>query len=86
MPAIEFTDYARLQMVERELSEVFVREALAQPDEIVAGNKGRRVVHKRLEPSYGNHLLRVVFEESDEKWVVITVYVTSKVGKYWRGS
>lgn len=50
MPAIEFTDYARLQMAERELSEDLVREALAQPAEVVTGQKGRKVAHKRWEP------------------------------------
>jgi hypothetical protein len=85
MPAIEFTDYARLQMLERELSEALVREALMEPDVIVAGDRGRKVAHERLGPEFRNHLLRVVFEEVDDQWLVITVYTTSKVEKYWRG-
>jgi hypothetical protein len=86
MPAIDFTDYSRMQMLERELSEDLVRQAFAEPDEIVMGDRDRKVVHKRLGPAFRNHLLRVVFEEADDRWLVITVYVTSKVEKYWRGS
>jgi hypothetical protein len=84
MAAIELTGYARFQMSERELPESLVLDALKDADEIVAGDKGRKVAHKRL-PQDRNHLLRVVFEEHGDRVVVVTAYVTSKVDKYWRG-
>ncbi len=31
-------------------------------------------------------LLRVVYDETEQKYVVVTAYLTSAVTRYWKGS
>ncbi len=42
----------------------------------------RRYFDERLQQEM---LLRAVVEETAEEWVVTTVYITSKIGKYMKG-
>ncbi len=72
-----WTDHIEKQIVERELSRKIIEKAIDDPDEIVAGKYGRQIYHKLID----DRLLRVVIEGN----VLITVYVTDKVKKYWRG-
>jgi hypothetical protein len=56
-----------------------------RPDEVVPGDHGRTVAHRRLAVGDREHLLRVVYEEIGDEIIVITAYTTSKIGEYWRG-
>lgn len=71
------TDHLKEQLEEREIPKEFVFDALNNPDEVVEGDKGRNIYHKMIR----GKLLRVVVKTN----VVITVYHTSKIGKYWKG-
>lgn len=48
-----------------------VLEALNHPDEIVTGYKGRKVARRPLSP---DHLLNVVFAETEAEKIVVTFY------------
>ena len=71
------TDHLKEQLDEREIPKEFVFDALNNPAEIISGDKGREIYHKIIQ----GKLLRVVVKRN----VVITVYHTSKIDKYWRG-
>ena len=72
-----WTDHIEKQIVERELSRKIIEKAIDDPDEIFAGKYGRQIYYKLID----DRLLRVVIEGN----VLITVYVTDKVKKYWIG-
>ena len=74
---MNWTDHAIKMLKERQISKRLVESALNNPDEIVEGKHGRMVYHKLLD----HKLLRVIVENN----IVITVYLTDKVEKYWRG-
>lgn len=67
---IRFTAHARRRMSRYGVEEGTVREALRDPDEVVAGHSGRWIAHRIL----NGYVLRVVYEEREEHIVVVTVY------------
>ncbi|HIH73204.1 MAG: Uncharacterized protein XD43_0977 [Thermococcales archaeon 44_46] len=75
---IVFIPHALERMKERKISKELVIETITSPDEVYIGYFGRKVAQKRL----NGKLIRVVYEESKDEVVVITVYITSKLTKY----
>ena len=65
-----------------------MEQAIQQPDSVVPGRPPRRIFMRRYfdEVLKTEMLLRVVVEESDEELAVVTLYKTSKFGKYAGGS
>jgi hypothetical protein len=58
---------------------------LAQPEQVVPGQDNRTIYPSRLDNEEGKtYLVRVVVDEQINPPVVITVYRTSKIQKYWR--
>ena len=68
---------------DRDLQQL-LREALAAPEQVVEGHGGRQVAHKRMTVADKEHLLRVVYEETETTLVVVTAYLTSAIARYWR--
>jgi hypothetical protein len=84
MKEIEIIPLARKKMGRRGIPEKWVIQALTLPDQIVEGYGGRSVAHRRHGIRGKDRLLRVVFEETPEKYIVITAYLTSDVKRYWK--
>jgi len=84
MKEIEIISLARRKMVRRGIAVSWVAEALRSPDQVVEGHGGRMVAHQRRRVRRREKLLRVVFEETEDKYVVITAYLTSDIKRYWR--
>ena len=80
---IEFTKYAEFQLEERLINRLDVLDTIKYPGQIVIGHKGRKIAQKILQKSGEDGLLRVIFEEKEGILLVITVYWTSKLRKYW---
>jgi len=80
------TDHAKEEMARRQMSEADVAQVLSAPEQSVPGRAGRIVYHSRLElgdpPKH--YLLRVFVDIDRDPPEVVTVYRTSKIGKYWR--
>jgi hypothetical protein len=72
MKEIEIISLARRKMERRGISEAWIGEALRNPDQVVQGHCGRSVAHRRRTIRSRDKLLRVVFEETEDKYVVIT--------------
>ena len=71
-------------MERRGIPEAWIGEALRNPDQVVQGHGGRSVAHRRPTIRSREKLLRVVFEETEDKYVVITAYLTSDITRYWK--
>ena len=84
MKDIEIIPLARKKMEKRGITEAWVSEALGNADQIVEGHGGRLVAHQRRRIRRREMLLRVVFEETADKYVVITAYLTSAINRYWK--
>ncbi len=76
--------HALKNLLDREIPREQAEQALAQPERIGEGHRGRKVfMRSYFDERLGQQMLvRVVVEESDSERVVTTVYITSKIGKY----
>jgi len=81
---VEFTKYAELQAQERKINYRDILDTLKSPGQVLSAKKGRKIVQKKLNRGEEEGLLRVIFEEKVNAKVVVTVYWTSKIEKYWR--
>lgn len=84
MKEIEIIPLARRKMARRGIPESWVGEVLRSAEQVVEGHGGRSVAHQRRRVRRKQKLLRVVFEETEDKYVVITAYLTSDIKRYWR--
>jgi hypothetical protein len=84
MKEIEIIPLARRKMNRRGIPEAWIGEALRNPDQVVEGHGGRSVAQQKRRIRRREKLLRVVFEETEDKYVVITGYLTSDIKRYWK--
>ncbi len=77
------SNHAKLQMKERNISEKLIYQAISNPEQIITTDEGRTVFHLRIKSK--RYLLRVIAEQTDSDWLIITVYRTTKIKKYWEG-
>jgi len=80
------TDHARYEMERRQITEAVVAQVLSAPEQVEVVRSGRVVCQSRVE--FGKpartYLVRVFVDIDREPAEVVTVYRTSKMGKYWR--
>ncbi len=83
---VEFFPHAEERRKERKINKDLVKEAILHPDEVISRGK-TMIVHKKYFNSYKKkeYLLRVFLEEKESKKVVVSLYRTSKISKYFRG-
>ena len=72
-----FSKHARLRMLEREVKENSVIEAIENPDNLIIEGIQHTAVKR-----FGKNILLVVYNKSDSIDFVITVIFSSKLGKY----
>ena len=70
---IAYTNYAEEALTVRKISKGEIELALLNPEKISDGKQGRKIVHK----TFGNKLLRVIFETEGNAYIVITAYYTN---------
>ena len=73
----QWTDHILLQLKERNISKEHIENALNDPDDKMPASRGRAIYQKLV----SGKLLRVVTEGD----LLITAYVTDKIGKYTKG-
>jgi hypothetical protein len=81
---IIYSRHAEEQLKERKLSKSLVSKILTKPDQVLSGQKGRRVAQTIVTEDGVEFLVRVVYEEEGDITEVVTVYRTTKIKKYWR--
>jgi hypothetical protein len=84
MKDIEIIPLAKRKMERRGITEAWVGDALRNADQVVEGHGGRSVAQQQRRIRRREMLLRVVFEETEDKYVVITAYLTSAIKRYWK--
>jgi Domain of unknown function (DUF4258) len=84
MKEIEIIPLAKKKIDKRGIPEAWVSEALQNADQVVEGHGGRSVAQQRRRIRRREKLLRVVFEDTADKYVVITAYLTSDIKRYWK--
>jgi hypothetical protein len=84
MKEIEIIPLARRKIERRGIPESWIAEALRSADQVVEGHGGRLVAQQRRRIRRKEKLLRVVFEDMQEKYVVITAYLTADIERYWK--
>ena len=87
-PVREFiiSGHARFEMERRGISDEVVRQVVESPEQQFQTRKGRVVLHSRmlLGTPATMYLVRVVVDVDRRPAEVVTVYRTTKLGKYWR--
>lgn len=76
--------HAQTEMERRNISLPQVESVLDSPQQILLEREGRKVYQSKVEFGNGKiFLLRVIVADDVDPKVVITVYRTSKIEKYW---
>jgi hypothetical protein len=86
MKDISIIPLAERKLARRGIPQEWVVETIRTPDEVVEGYGGRVVAQRRYRVRAKDMLLRVVYDETEQQYVVVTAYLTSAVTRYWRGS
>jgi hypothetical protein len=76
--------HAQAEMHRRGIPRAMVDAVLGSPEQIVAEQGGIMCYQLRVTINEKPYLLRVMVNEASLPRVVVTVYRTSKISKYWR--
>lgn len=68
----EYVPHAEESLAERRLPKSLVEDTVRRPDTVLPGRFGRKIAQKQT----GNKLLRVVYEERGNVYIVVTAYYT----------
>lgn len=84
MKSIEIIPLALKKIQQRKISQQWIEETLNSPGQIVDGYQGRKVRQRKYGLSGKEMLLRIIVDENEDTFVVITAYLTSQIERYWR--
>jgi hypothetical protein len=79
------SDHAQAEMNRRGIESTILETVLKTPEQIIETGSNRKVYQSRVEFEGKLYLVRSIVEEDDPA-VIVTVYRTSKIEKYWRPS
>lgn len=83
--AYRISRHAQTEIERRGIPLYLVESVLTSPQQIVLEKDGRKAYQSQLDFGDGKvFLLRVIVADDIEPTVVITVYKTSRIEKYWR--
>ena len=81
------SNHALEELGRRDIPHDLVDRVLQNPQQVLAERDGKKIYQSQVEFVGGKiFLLRVIVNEEVEPAVVVTVYRTSKIEKYWRQS
>lgn len=86
MHEYRLTEHAELEIQRRQIHLEWIDVVMTKPEQIVSGFGGRKVYQGRVASGDKTFLLRLVVEDLFTPPVIVTVYRTSKIEKYWRQS
>ena len=86
MPAkpVRISAHARFEMSRRSILPGEVVRTIRHPGQVLPSIKGPEIYQSLIGPARRRMLLRVVVKELAGAYLVVTVYKTSKVARYWR--
>lgn len=68
----EYTDHAEEKILERKLNRKVIESVVVTPDKVIPAAFNRKIAQRKI----GNKLLRVVYEEEHEVYIIVTAYYT----------
>ena len=74
MKKVEYTKHASQKLKERNIDKIDIKKALENPDKSVSNINGTKIVHK----INNKKLLRVIYRDDENSYLIITAYYTSK--------
>ena len=74
MKEVQFTNHAEEKLSERDIDKEIVTTIIRNPDERLLGRDDTIIAQKEV----GGKMLRVVFREEQNDYIVITAYFTEK--------
>ena len=80
---MKIVSLAKKKLAQRGVDESIVLETVYNPDQIVKGHGSRSVAQKQYQFNRSDYLLRVVYEEKYNEFIVVTGYLTSQISRYW---
>lgn len=78
------SDHAKQELVRRGIPVEALESVLQRPEQVVSEPGGRKAHQSRVDFRGTMFLVRAIVDDRPDPAVVITVYRTSKIGKYWR--
>ncbi|HHT9124316.1 MAG TPA: DUF4258 domain-containing protein [Candidatus Brocadiia bacterium] len=84
MKKIEIIPIAERKSGKRGIKRKWIEDTITNPTQTVEGYGGRKVAHKKFLIGGKEYLLRVVYEETEKMYTVVTAYLTSQIGRYWK--
>ncbi|MFB2881688.1 DUF4258 domain-containing protein [Floridanema aerugineum] len=79
------SNHAQIEIKRRNIPLAFVESVLNNPQQIISEREGRKAYQSQIDFGNGKiFLLRVIVIDDVEPAVVITVYRTSNINKYWQ--
>lgn len=80
-----FSNHALQELQRRGIQRALVESVLNNPQQIVTEKEGKKAYQSQVDFGGGKiFLLRVIVADRIEPSVVVTVYRTSQIAKYWR--
>lgn len=76
--------HALEEMVRRQIDPAWVERVMKEPEQKLPGAGNRAILQTRIETGSRTFLVRRIVEEGRDPPVVVAVYRTSKIAKYWR--
>lgn len=81
----KLSKHAEDELVRRKIPRAFLDEVLQQPEQLVPQYGSEKVYQSRLDFGDGRiFLVRVIVDDTVSPAIVVTVYRTSRIKKYWR--
>ena len=80
----QFSKHVLEELEKRKIPQRLVEQTLYNPEQKVQEVNGITCYQLRVEINGKAYLLRVMVNETMDPAIVVTVYRTSKVSKYWR--
>ena len=83
--SVILSGHAQLQMAVRDIDVHLVMETIREPEQRVAASQGRWVYQARYfdADEHKEMLMRVIAEPRSQDQLVVSVYKTSRIMKYW---
>jgi hypothetical protein len=72
-----YSVHANDSLNERKIPKSLIEQTILSPDKVLSSTKGRKIAQK----TFSHRLLRVVYKQTENTYIVITAYYT-KAGRY----
>ena len=82
--SFHFSKHVQEELETRKIARVLLDQVLHAPEQKVPEVEGITCFQSRVDIGGKQYLLRVMVNDSVDPSVVVTVYRTNKIAKYWR--